>query len=134
MAGHPSPKGEIALTAERGISAFLQCINMQRNGSGRFLTRLPRRRVCSGAPHASTMRPIYVLNNGDTPQRYYTGVTSDLRSRLEGHNAGRCRHTAKHRPWALDVAVKFADEARALKFEQYLKSGSGVEFARRHVR
>jgi hypothetical protein len=30
--------------------------------------------------------------------------------------------------------VKFADERRALKFEKYLKSGSGAEFARRHFR
>jgi hypothetical protein len=37
-------------------------------------------------------------------------------------------------PWAVDVIVKFADEARALKFEKYLKSGSGVEFARRYLR
>jgi hypothetical protein len=31
-------------------------------------------------------------------------------------------------------AVKFADEARAVAFEKYLKSGSGCEFARRHLR
>jgi hypothetical protein len=34
----------------------------------------------------------------------------------------------------VDVIVTFADEKRALKFEKYLKSGSGVEFARRHLR
>jgi hypothetical protein len=34
----------------------------------------------------------------------------------------------------VDVFVTFADEGRALKFEKYLKSGSGVEFARRHLR
>jgi hypothetical protein len=30
--------------------------------------------------------------------------------------------------------VEFADEARALRFERYLKSGSGVAFAKRHLR
>jgi predicted GIY-YIG superfamily endonuclease len=79
-------------------------------------------------------RIVYVLKNSDTPPRYYTGVTSDVADRLEAHNAGRCSHTAKYRPWAVDVVVKFADETRALKFEKYLKSGSGVEFARRHLR
>jgi putative endonuclease len=83
---------------------------------------------------SAPMRTVYVLKNSDTPPRYYIGVTADLRSRLEAHNAGRCRHTTKHRPWIVDVVVKFADEARALKFEKYLKSGSGVEFARRHLR
>ena len=79
-------------------------------------------------------RIVYILKNTDNPPRFYTGVTADLRARLDAHNAGRCSHTAKHRPWTVDVIVKFADEARALKFEKYLKSGSGVEFARRHLR
>ena len=83
---------------------------------------------------ASPLRIVYILKNSDNPPQFYTGVTADLYKRLEAHNAGRCSHTAKHRPWAVDVVVKFADEARALKFEKYLKSGSGVEFARRHFR
>jgi predicted GIY-YIG superfamily endonuclease len=77
---------------------------------------------------------VYVLKNSDHPPRFYTGVTADLGTPLEAHNAGRCSHTAKHRPWTVDVIVKFADETRALKFEKYLKSGSGVEFVRRHLR
>ena len=82
----------------------------------------------------SLQRIVYVLKNADNPPRFYTGVTADLDARLGAHNAGRCSHTAQHRPWTVDVLVKFADEARALKFEKYLKSGSGVEFARRHLR
>ena len=83
---------------------------------------------------ASPQRTVYVLRNSERPPRYYTGVTSDLASRLDAHNAGRCSHTAKYRPWSIDVVVKFADETRALMFEKYLKSGLGVEFARRHLR
>jgi predicted GIY-YIG superfamily endonuclease len=83
-----------------------------------------------GAPQ----RIVYILKNSDTPPRFYTGVTANLHARLEAHNAGRCAHTAKYRPWAVDVIVKFADEARAVAFEKYLKSGSGCEFARRHLR
>ena len=79
-------------------------------------------------------RTVYVLKNAGIPPRYYTGVTGDLKARLDDHNAGRCPHTSKHRPWTVDALVKFRDEARALRFERYLKSGSGVEFARRHLR
>ena len=79
-------------------------------------------------------RIVYVLKNADNPPRYYTGVTSDLSARLHAHNAGRCHHTANRRPWTVDLIVKFAAEDRALKFERYLKSGSGIEFARRHLR
>lgn len=79
-------------------------------------------------------RIVYILKNHETPARYYTGLTSNLASRLDDHNSGRCAHTARYRPWAVDAMVKFADEHRAVAFEKYLKSGSGVEFARRHLR
>jgi len=82
----------------------------------------------------SGKRTVYVLKNADNPPRYYTGVTADLRARLDDHNAGRCPHTAKHRPWVVDAIIKFADEGRARRLERYLKSGSGVAFARRHLR
>ena len=79
-------------------------------------------------------RIVYILKNHETPPRYYTGLTSNLAGRLNDHNGGRCAHTAKYRPWLVDAVVKFADERRAVVFEKYLKSGSGVEFARRHLR
>lgn len=64
--------------------------------------------------------------------RFYTGITTDVSARITWHNAGRCAHTAKHRPWELVVAIEFANEDRALAFERYLKSGSGRAFAKRH--
>jgi predicted GIY-YIG superfamily endonuclease len=79
-------------------------------------------------------RFVYVLKNLDTPARYYTGVTSDVARRHAEHNAGDCTHTSKHRPWSIDVVIEFADERRAVAFERYLKSGSGVAFAHRHLR
>jgi predicted GIY-YIG superfamily endonuclease len=75
-----------------------------------------------------------MLKNGAVPRRYYTGLTSDVASRCAEHNTGSCTHTAKYRPWSVDVVVEFADERRALAFERYLKSGSGVAFANRHLR
>ncbi len=77
---------------------------------------------------------VYVIKSVCDPSRYYTGVTSDVRDRLEDHNAGRCPSTVDSRPWKIDVFIQFADEARALNFERYLKSGSGCAFARRHLR
>src|SRR5262245_42046079 len=77
---------------------------------------------------------VYVLKNTESPSRYYTGITSDVSRRCAEHNAGTCIHTAKYRPWSIDVVVEFADERRAVAFERYLKSGSGVAFAMRHLR
>ena len=79
-------------------------------------------------------RFVYVLRSQGAVNRYYTGVTSDVGARLADHNARRCRHTADGRPWQMDVVIEFSDQQRALTFEQYLKSGSGVAFAKRHLR
>jgi putative endonuclease len=87
------------------------------------------------APFAvMSKRFVYVLRNTEIPPRYYTGLTSDVATRHGEHNAGSCTHTAKHRPWSIDVVIEFADERRAVAFERYLKSGSGVAFAHRHLR
>ncbi len=79
-------------------------------------------------------RIVYVLKSEADPTRYYTGLTSDIASRLEAHNAGRCPHTVSGKPWIIDLIVEFSDERRAILFEKYLKSGSGYEFAKRHLR
>jgi predicted GIY-YIG superfamily endonuclease len=77
---------------------------------------------------------VYVLKSNSHQGRYYTGVTSNWRARLDAHNDGRCSHTARYRPWRIDMLIQFTDERRALAFEQYLKSGSGCAFAKRHFR
>jgi predicted GIY-YIG superfamily endonuclease len=79
-------------------------------------------------------RFVYVLKNSSVPPRYYTGVTANVAIRHAAHNEGCSRHTAKYRPWSIDVVIEFPDERRALAFERYLKSGSGVAFAKRHLR
>jgi len=79
-------------------------------------------------------RSVYILQSQTAPDRYYTGMTSNLVGRLAEHNAGRCKHTADGRPWRVVVSITFADEAQALRFEKYLKSGSGCAFSRRHFR
>ena len=77
---------------------------------------------------------VYILKSTETPPRYYTGHTFDVARRIAEHNAGSCIHTAKFRPWSVDVVIAFSDERRAVALERYLKSGSGVAFAQRHLR
>jgi len=74
-------------------------------------------------------RFVYVLkSSGDLPY-FYVGLTSDVKARLIAHNAGQCPHTASRRTWQLHVVIEFSDEKRAIRFERYLKSGSGQAFA-----
>jgi putative endonuclease len=58
---------------------------------------------------------VYVLRSVSDPTRYYTGVTSNVRARLDAHNSGKCRHTADGTRWEVDVLIEFADERRALR-------------------
>jgi len=83
---------------------------------------------------AAPKRFVYILKSTRDPNEYYVGVTSDPEARLAAHNAGLSSHTASHRPWRTLVRVEFDEEAPAVQFERYLKTGSGREFARRHFR
>ena len=76
-------------------------------------------------------RLVYVLKSADPKADYYIGLTHDVHSRLADHNAGRCPHTARHRPWHLHVSIQLPDEQRAIAFERYLRS-AGRAFAKRH--
>jgi len=100
----------------------------------RFPTFWPGMRVADGRPVASQKKFVYVIRSLSSRDRYYTGATYDVASRLCSHNAGECVHTARHVPWELDLVIAFRDEARALEFERYLKSTSGSAFAERHLR
>lgn len=77
---------------------------------------------------------VYVLRSLADPKRYYTGVTSDVDTRLGFHNARLSSHTSDAVPWELIVSISFAHAERAIEFEKYLKSGSGRAFAKRHFR
>jgi predicted GIY-YIG superfamily endonuclease len=77
---------------------------------------------------------VYVLRSIADRQRYYTGVTSDVATRLGFHDAGLSPHTSDAAPWEVIVSISFANADRAIAFEKYLKSGSGRAFALRHFR
>jgi predicted GIY-YIG superfamily endonuclease len=76
-------------------------------------------------------RFVYLLHSLENHEPY-VGLTSDVAARIAAHNDGRSPHTAKHRPWRLVVALEFPTELQAIRFEKYLKSGSGRAFAKRH--
>jgi predicted GIY-YIG superfamily endonuclease len=80
----------------------------------------------------SSPHVVYVLESISEPARHYTGLSSNAVDRLAWHNAGLSTYTAKNRPWRMLVSIEFADAASALRFEKYLKTGSGRAFAKRH--
>ena len=64
---------------------------------------------------------------------FYTGLTDDLRARLQKHNAGGVPHSSKYRPWAIKTALAFRHREKAADFEKYLKSASGRAFAKKRL-
>ena len=72
---------------------------------------------------------VYILRSIQWPGRRYVGVTSDLRRRVEEHNAGKCLHTSKFMPWRVETYIAFSDKEKAIAFEKYLKTGAGWAFS-----
>ena len=79
------------------------------------------------------MHYVYLIESLAEPGQRYVGVTADLKVRLQAHNAGKSSHTSKHKPWRIVTYIAFSDQAKALAFETYLKSGSGHAFAKKRL-
>ncbi|MBU1171427.1 MAG: GIY-YIG nuclease family protein [Proteobacteria bacterium] len=79
------------------------------------------------------MHYVYILRSKTTPDQTYIGYSSDLQARLQKHNEGGCKHTAKFKPWNLIWYCAFQDKHKALAFESYLKSHSGKAFASKRL-
>ncbi len=75
---------------------------------------------------------VYILVSVNNPSHHYVGITTNLKERFAKHNSGGCFHTSKYKPWHLETAISFSNKEKAVKFENYLKSGAGREFARRY--
>ncbi len=78
------------------------------------------------------MKYVYLIQSIPNPKEKYIGITSDLKDRLKVHNEGGSPHTSKFKPWKLVTYLAFSSEEKAREFEQYLKTGSGRAFAKRH--
>ena len=78
------------------------------------------------------MTYVYLIESVHYQDHHYVGVTADLKQRFSHHNKGKSPHTRKFKPWHLVAYFAFADEHTAFRFEQFLKSGSGKTFLKRH--
>ena len=71
---------------------------------------------------------VYILKSESHDNTHYTGLTHNLKARLQKHNAGQVPHTSKYRPWRIETAIAFRSREKAAAFERYLKSHSGRAF------
>lgn len=73
---------------------------------------------------------VYILKlNSGKP---YVGSTPNLKERLKEHERGESIYTSKDLPLTLITYVCFANRLSALRFERYLKTGSGRALRKKH--
>jgi len=63
----------------------------------------------------------------------YTGSTPDIKKRFKEHENGLCKSTQRYRPVKLIWFCSFPERLQARRFENYLKSGSGMAFRNKHL-
>lgn len=94
---------------------------------------MPRRSEAQRNEDGLFMYFVYSIQSENNLDRYYVGLTSDVKRRLEEHNAGKSIHTNKFRPWKIVSYTAFIDKSRAEEFEVYLKTSSGRAFAKKRL-
>ena len=70
---------------------------------------------------------IYAIKS-TTHNRIYVGLTSNLKTRIREHNAGKTKSTKFYKPWILLYHETVESRTNARNREKYLKSGYGKEF------
>lgn len=72
----------------------------------------------------------YILLCSDS--KTYIGATNDLKDRIQRHQKGYVEATKNRLPVKLISYFAFSNKYIAFNFEQYLKSGSGRAFLKKH--
>lgn len=79
------------------------------------------------------MTYVYILKSLVDSSKRYFGITSNLKRRMHEHNYGHSCHTTKYLPWQLETYIAFRDKQQAVRFEKYLKTGSGKAFSKKRL-
>ena len=69
---------------------------------------------------------VYIIYSKKIGKKYI-GSTSDLKARIDKHNAKGSNFTSRGCPWRLLYYEAFCDKKDALREEKFLKSGKGRE-------
>lgn len=67
---------------------------------------------------------VYVLKSKNF-NRYYTGQTDDINTRLLLHNNGSVCWTKRYKPWEIIYTEEYDTREESVNREKYLKSHAG---------
>lgn len=77
------------------------------------------------------MHYVYILKLKSG--KFYTGSTSDLKKRIKEHSRGKIISTKAFIPARLVYYSAFKTKLQAIRFELYLKTGSGIGFRNKRL-
>jgi putative endonuclease len=75
---------------------------------------------------------VYILKSQDT-EELYKGFSKNLKTRLKSHKEKTVKTTKGNGKYDLVWYCAFKEKSKALKFEKYLKQGSGYAFTKKHL-
>ena len=75
---------------------------------------------------------VYILKSQKN-NKYYSGVTDNLKRRIKEHTGGNSDFTSWSGPYKLVWYGAFLDKKKAYEFEKYLKSSSGFAFRNKRL-
>jgi len=84
-------------------------------------------------PLETTMWYVYVLKS-IKDNKWYTGMTNDLRKRLKEHNSGKSSYTKDRGPYKLIYYEASYNQADTRSRELYLKSGMGKRYIKNRLK
>ena len=77
---------------------------------------------------------VYILKSSKIEiEKYYTGVTDNLKRRIKEHSSGNSDFTSWSGPYNLVWYSAFENKVKAYNFEKYLKSSSGFAFRNKRL-
>ena len=105
-------------------------LRMAQPGEAEECPPKPRRRTGN---NKKAMYYVYIIQSIDSPKQFYTGFSENINERLDGHNHGKSVHTNKFKPWKMVYYCALDDKQKALDFEKYLKTASGIAFRNKRL-
>ncbi|MFA5187848.1 MAG: GIY-YIG nuclease family protein [Patescibacteria group bacterium] len=76
---------------------------------------------------------VYILQSIKFPKKLYTGFSENIDNRLIDHNKGNSEYTDTFKPWKIIFYCAFENKEKALNFERYLKTSSGIAFRNKRL-
>ena len=77
------------------------------------------------------MVTIYALKSADT-EKVYVGMTTNIKRRMQEHNAGKSKFTSAFAPWLIIYQEVAPDFVQGRIREKYLKSTAGKRYIKKN--